>query len=323
MRRALLIGVGLIVALVLAFSFVPRLRDARVTLHAGLLRGGIVVGLDREDVDFQSGSETLSGTIVFPQESKPVAAIVLIHGSGPAARMLWLAHLFASEGIAVLTYDKRGVAKSGGTFVGGLPAATATNFDLLGQDAAAAAAVIARNPRLSDAPIGYVGFSQGGWIGPLAAERSPDVAFMTFFSAPVATVCEEGHFSDLAEGDASFWKTHTREQVAEYMKSVSCPPHDVDPSPTLARLRIPGFWLFGGRDNVMPVDLSVARLDALIAGGQSQFRYRVYPENGHEVIVFDFSRLSLSAAFHDSVNWIRQTIGRAAQQAAAADGAGV
>jgi hypothetical protein len=100
-----------------------------------------------------------------------------------------------------------------------------------------------------------------------------------------------------------------------------CPPGDVDPIPTLARLRIPGFWAFGGEDNVMPVDLSVARLDALIAGGQSQFGYRIYPENGHEVVVFDFSRLSLSAAFHDAVDWIRQTVDRAAQHRDGAVGA--
>lgn len=42
---------------------------------------------------------------------------MLIHGSGRATRMLWLADLFASEGIAVLTYDKRGVGRSGGQFV--------------------------------------------------------------------------------------------------------------------------------------------------------------------------------------------------------------
>jgi pimeloyl-ACP methyl ester carboxylesterase len=167
--------------------------------------------------------------------------------------------------------------------------------------------------------IGLAGFSQGGWIGPMAATRSPDVAFMVFFSGPVTTVCEEGHFSDLAERDPTFWKTHTRQEVAEYMKSISCPRDDVDPGPTLSRLRVPGFWAFGGQDNVMPVDLSVTRLDALISRGQSQFRYRIYFEYGHEVIVFDFSRLSLSTGFREAVEWIKQTVGEAAQHGAASE----
>jgi alpha/beta superfamily hydrolase len=315
MRRAVLLGVGLVVVLILALSLVPRLRDARVTLHAVFLRfGGPTVGLDREDVEFPSGDQRLSGTLVFPRESRTIAAIVLVHGSGPSTRMLWLAHLFASNGVAALTYDKRGTGQSGGTFVGGLAAATGANLDLLAQDAAAAAAVLSRHPRLKGVPVGYAGLSQGGWVGPMAAVKSPEGDFMIFFSGPVATVCEEAYFSDLAEGDASFWETHTREQVADYMKSVKCQGDDVNPSPTLAGLRIPGFWAFGGADNIMPVDVSVARLDALIAGGQTQFRYRVYPENGHEVIVFDFSHLRLSAAFHDAVDWIRQNVDRAAQQ---------
>jgi alpha-beta hydrolase superfamily lysophospholipase len=258
----------------------------------------------------------LSGTIVFPQVVEPVAAVVLVHWSGPTTRMLWLAHLFASEGIAAMTYDKRGTGRSGGTFVGGRAAATAENFDLLGADAAAAAALASRHPRLTGASIGLVGISQGGWIGPVAAAKSPEVDFMVFFSGPVATVCEEDHFSDLAEGNSSFWTTHSRQEVSEYMTSAICGADDVDPSPVLDALRIPAFWTFGGRDNVMPVDVSVTRLKALVAKGHFQFRYRVYPNNGHELIVFEIPTLSLSAAFRDTVDWIKQTAA-AAQQAAA------
>lgn len=317
MKRTILIGLGLLAAFVVAVWFVPRLRDARLTLGAVFVRFGVVVGLDRENVEFHSSGSTLSGTIVFPEESPSQAAIVLIHGSGRATRMLWLAHLFASEGIAVLTYDKRGVGKSGGQFVGGLSAASAANFDLLAQDAAAGAAVISQHPRLRGTPVGYVGFSQGGWIGPIAATRPPGVSFMAFFSGPVTTVSEEGYFSNLAESDSTFWKTHTRQEVAEYMKSVSYPPDDFDPRPILSRLHIPVFWAFGGQDNIMPVDLSVIRLEELIARGQSQLRYKVYPEYGHEVIVFDFSSVSLSNPFREGVDWIKKTAGGAAQGAAA------
>lgn len=320
MKRAILIDLGLLAAFVVALLFVPRLRDARLTLGAIFVRLGVVMGLDRENVEFHSGGSTLSGTIVFSEESPPRAAIVLIHGSGRATRMLWLAHLFASEGIAVLTYDKRGVGKSGGQFVGGLSARSAANFDLLAQDAAAGAAVISHHPRLRGAPVGYVGLSQGGWIAPIAATRPPVVSFMAFFSGPVTTVSEEGHFSSLAESDSTFWKTHTRQQIAEYMKSVSYPPDDVDPRSTLSQLHIPAFWAFGGQDNAMPVDLSVTRLEELIARGQSQFRYKIYPEYGHELIVFDLSRVSLSNPFREGVDWIMKTAGGAVQQGAAAVG---
>jgi hypothetical protein len=56
----------------------------------------------------------------------------------------------------------------------------------------------------------------------------------------------------------------------------------------------------------MPVDLSVTRLEELIARGQSHFRYKVYPEYGHEVIVFDFSKVSLSSPFREGIDWIKK-----------------
>jgi len=321
MRRVLLTGLAALVLLCGALLFVPRLRDARLTLGAVLARFGVLVGMESQDVDFQSTDVTLSGTIVFPKQSQPTASVVLLHGSGRVTRMLWLARLFASEGLAVLTYDKRGVAKSGGQFEGGLSAASAANFDLLAQDAAAAATVLIQHPRTRNTPVGYIGLSQGGWIGPIAATRPPPVSFLVLFSGPVTTVSEEGHFSDLAEDDPKFWEAHSRAEVAEYMKSVRYSDVDVDSRTSLVKLRVPAFWAFGGRDNIMPVDLSVTRLKELIARGQSQFQYREYPEYGHEVVVFDFSRMSLSQPFKDSVEWIRSIPGRSPALGAPTDDA--
>jgi pimeloyl-ACP methyl ester carboxylesterase len=130
---------------------------------------------------------------------------------------------------------------------------------------------------------------------------------MVFFSGPVATVSEELHFSRLAENDSTFWQTHSRADVAEYMRSVRYGEGDVDPRAHLATLQVPGFWAFGGQDNIMPVDVSVTRLRELIARGQSQFHYREYPDYGHELVVFDFSALALSRPFKDSLEWIRNT----------------
>ena len=286
--------------------FVPRLRDARITFGAALARFGVLVGMESEDVTFRNGDVNLAGTIVFPASSLPTASLVLVHGSGRAPRMLWLARLFASEGFAVLTYDKRGVGESGGQFQGGPSAASTDNLDLLAQDAAAAAALLGRHPRTERTSVGYIGLSQGGWVGPLAASKPPPVSFMVFFSGPVATVSEELHFSNLAENDSTFWQTHSRDDVAEYMKSVRYGDDDFDPASHLATLQVPGFWAFGSQDNIMPVDVSVTRLQELIARGQSHFQYREYPDLGHELVIFDFAAMTLSQPFKDSVEWIRR-----------------
>src|SRR5262245_20714374 len=62
---------------------------------------------------------------------------------------------------------------------------------------------------------------------------------------------------------------------------------DVDPRRKLETLQVPGVWAFSRQDNIVPVDLSVARLSELIDRGHSHFEYREYPGLGHELVIFD------------------------------------
>lgn len=92
-----------------------------------------------QDVKFENQGVTLAGSILKPK--KPFAAVVIVHGSDPVKREMEFAKLLAKEGIAVLTYDKRGVGESGGVYVGpsvGTNNIDSTNLTLLSQDASAA-----------------------------------------------------------------------------------------------------------------------------------------------------------------------------------------
>lgn len=97
------------------------------------------VEFDIKEVKFKSEGVTLAGSILMPK--KPIAAIVIVHGSDPVKREIEFAKQFAKDGIAVLTYDKRGVGESGGTYVGptvGTNNVDSANLNLLSFDASAA-----------------------------------------------------------------------------------------------------------------------------------------------------------------------------------------
>ena len=254
-----------------------------------------------EDVKFISHGVTLVGSVVLPT-NKPIAALVLVHGSGPEERMMGLARALASDGLAVLTFDKRGVGKSGGEYWGierNKENIAAVNLNLLADDAVAAAQALAKYPSLEGVPIGFVGISQAGWIIPIAASRFPMTKFLGLWSGPVCTVSEQLHFQSLAMDNQDFWKTHTRDQVAEYMQSVGYRADDIDPRTSLSKLSIPGLWLFGDEDNLVPVDLSVARLESLIQQRHSDFEYGVMPGYGHNIV---------DPAYSAMVSWIKRTI---------------
>jgi uncharacterized protein len=122
-----------------------------------------------QDVKFKSQEITLAGSILKPKN--PFAAVVIVHGSDHVKRDMEFAKRLAKEGIAVLTYDKRGVGESGGVYVGpsvGTNNIDTTNLNLLSSDANEAVKTFRTYLKYKKVPIGLVGFSQAGWIIPIS-----------------------------------------------------------------------------------------------------------------------------------------------------------
>lgn len=261
---------------------------------------------------FANGDVKLSGAIHLPAEL-PTAGIVLIHGSRPpdSFRMTALAALLAREGFAVLTYDKRGIGESGGEFPDGDGGG---DFSALAEDAAAAFKTLTRHPQVKGVPLGLLGISQGGWVGPIAASRLSDVAFMVLWSGPVCTVSEEMHFSAMAKQIPDFSMATHRIQVQERMKSAPVQQSDFDPRQVLSQLSFPVLWIFGGRDNSIPVELSIARLQEMIDQGRRNFEFKLFPEQRHGL---DYPT-PYPNGYDDMVTWI-ENVARQAQQTAARD----
>ncbi|MCL1634913.1 alpha/beta fold hydrolase [Luteimonas sp. SX5] len=262
-----------------------------------------------EDVVFGNAGVALSGTLYLPEGNVPAAAVVLVHGSArpDSLRMTALAQLLASDGFAVLTYDKRGIGESGGVFQDRDDAAA---FTLLAEDAAAGLRVIGEHPRLKGVPTGLIGISQGGWVAPIAASKSPDTAFMVLWSGPVCTLSEELNFSAFAKKIRNFSMYASAADIRRRMRSVPHRTDDFDPRIVLSSLSLPSLWVFGGRDNSIPVELSVSRLERLIKDGRSNFEYRVFPEGGHGL---DYPG-SAPEAYHFMVAWIRSVAATAARR---------
>ena len=141
---------------------------------------------------FTSSDVELSGTLHLPRSRKPVAAIVVTHSaSSPLGDASLYAHLktvLPALGIAVFTYDRRGSGGSGTKTAGG-------DYTVLADDAIAAVRSLKGDPRIDPRRIGTWGLSQGGWISPLAASRSPEIAFVIAVSAPVVTADVQMLFS--------------------------------------------------------------------------------------------------------------------------------
>jgi pimeloyl-ACP methyl ester carboxylesterase len=211
----------------------------------------------------------------------------------------------AQKGIAVLTYDKRGVGESGGVYVGptvGTNNIDTTNLNLLSQDANAAVNTFRTYLKDKKTPIGLVGFSQAGWIIPIAASKNPQIEFMVLFSCPTINTLEQLRFQFYTNGNNTFWENHTDADAREHTKNDPDRYQFVatDPKISLNMLSIPGLWLFGEKDIQIPVKLCIEQLNTLKAQGKP-FEYTLFSTLGHNT-----SSSDITVPVDIAIQWIKQ-----------------
>lgn len=145
---------------------------------------------DEQEVTFQNGDVTLSGTLSLPSGDGSHPAVVLLTGSGPQNRdenifgfklFVVLADHLTRQGVAVLRYDDRGVGGS----TGNLDDAT---LEDLAMDSLAAVELLRNHSRINAEQIGFLGHSEGGVTGPMAAAQSERAAFVIMMAGPTTTL---------------------------------------------------------------------------------------------------------------------------------------
>lgn len=149
------------------------------------LRHAVAVKLVEQIFTFSSGDLTLRGKLVLPVGTGPFPAVVLVHGSeaDSAVDHYFEPYMYAANGIASLVFDKRGTGESGGEYV--------QNFRVLAGDVVAAVRWLRTQQTVDGARIHLAGFSQGGWIAPLAAQQDGGIRSLLIGYGPMVPVTGE------------------------------------------------------------------------------------------------------------------------------------
>lgn len=143
---------------------------------------------NEEEITFENKEANiiLAGTLTYPKGDGKYPAVIMVSGSGPQDRdetllghkpFLVIADYLTRNGIAVLRYDDRGIAKSKGNF----SAATSAEF---ATDALAAVEYLKTRKEINPKKIGIAGHSEGGLIAPMCAVNSGDVSFIVLLAGP-------------------------------------------------------------------------------------------------------------------------------------------
>jgi dipeptidyl aminopeptidase/acylaminoacyl peptidase len=234
------------------------------------------------DVRFRCVGAQIAGTLDVPPGRGPYPAVVWVHGAGESARLRYdgtpLVQALVDSGIAVLSYDKRGVGESEGECCPG----DYGQFNLLAADVDGAVAALRSRPEIDATRIGLLGASQAGWVVPLAAGRSGGrVAFTALVDAPAVSTGEEDLYSQRTGEQGSLLRLASFVRTAGGLRTPG--PAGFDPRPYLEHLETPGLWLYGGADSSQPTDEDVNALHRLKAKGKD-FSVLVYPEADHGLL---------------------------------------
>ncbi|MEZ5347453.1 MAG: prolyl oligopeptidase family serine peptidase [Pyrinomonadaceae bacterium] len=234
----------------------------------------------KEDISFESMGVKLKGTLWRPAGEGPHPAIVCAHGSGKIDRndsyIREFAEYFSQKGIAVFTYDKRGVGESGGEYQGSFGG----SMVVYAADVISAVNDLKKRADIRKDQVGLFGVSQGGYIIPLAAAMDKrGVAFTIIVSGPVVSIAEENLYSNLT-GDTDGKPTgKTKEEITKELKEYGSKGYD--PYPFVEEMIRPGLWLYGELDKSVPVEESTANLEEIKTRWKRKFTIRVFPDADH------------------------------------------
>ncbi|MEU4408427.1 prolyl oligopeptidase family serine peptidase [Streptosporangium sp. NPDC023963] len=243
---------------------------------------GVPPDLAATEVGFRGGGGlAMHGTVVSPAGAGSArAGMVLVHGAGtgtPREKLMGEAVAFARQGMSVLIYDKRSVGYS----------LFERSYSLLADDALAALAVLRSQPGVDPAKVGMWGLSEGGWVVPIAAARSSDIAFVVLVGAnglpplrqqtwAVAAGLRKAGVSGSLIDRAEFNLYRTIADGGMF------PEPYYEPEPTIAAMRQPVLAIWGTHDLLTPPEESppiFAR--ALEKGGNKHYTFRFFPGAEH------------------------------------------
>ena len=243
------------------------------TLYWALLLSTASLFAGEEEITLNTPTGDIHGKLMLPEGETPCPVVLIIAGSGPTdmngntigARMtnnslLYLAQELATNGIASVRYDKRGIGKSA--------AAGAKEedlrFDHYIDDVAMWADKLALDARFNKVYI--AGHSEGSLIGMVAAKRCAAVKGYISIAgcgSPAYEILEKQLQSQplqIQQESAAICKElcegRTVEQVPFYLSALyrqSVQPYLIswfayDPAVEIARLEIPALILQGDKD---------------------------------------------------------------------------
>lgn len=235
-------------------------------------------GYKKQSVKIKSGDISLNAAYYSPiKKSTSNASVVIVHGSAPSTYddVAYYTSIATNLGMSVLAFDKRGCGESDGEYQYFNVEGSKDWFNLLAQDVSACLNWLHNQSDIDTQKIGLFGGSQAGWIMPLVASQDATVKFIISGEGATVSAGEENFHSELT-GDGS-GEGLSISEADKKLKSFNG-ERGFDPREILKNLNTKTLWLFGSKDDVIPVNASIGVLNEL---NNENFEIITLPNGDH------------------------------------------
>lgn len=257
------------------------------------------------DFLIKNGNLTIAGILDLPLTSGPYPVCIIVPGSGTETREAGkpVLDILLPQGIAVFRYDKRGLGQSTGTFE---EVSVENSIRVLQDRASDVIAIVdflTTHKDINPNQIFLLGSSQGGWVAPLVAMQSENVAFIICASGGGSPLGIENYYDGLAD-DASL----SIEQLTTMLENYSG-PLGYDPRSTLEALSVPTLWIYGGMDRSNPTFYDIDVLEKIKQERNKDFTISLFPFSNHELIDVRTGQFD-PELFSKMIEWGNEQLGR-------------
>jgi pimeloyl-ACP methyl ester carboxylesterase len=258
------------------------------------------------DLVYPTTLTTLAGTLYIPLGQGPFPVILFHFGSNAWERdnthIDYPTNLYFEHQIALFVYDRRGLGRSGGT-------CCESSIFLLADDVIAGVAALSTVNEIDSTKIGVLGFSQGGWVVPLAAARSKQIAFTIVGSGGAVSEDEEALYSLITGDEKCEASNLSHNEIDNIMADVSSGGYD--PQNDLILMDQPAYWYYGENDTSHPIRQAIANLQELKQAYGKDWEIKLHPSVNHEFIIDGGpcdSEGEVLNTFDSQLNWLEQVL---------------
>jgi uncharacterized protein len=199
------------------------------------------------EVQFSTDQGLIAGTLILPGEADDPPIAIFVHGDGPQDRFssdgyLVQMRLLLEAGVGVYSWDKPGVGESEGNWLH-------QSMSDRAREADAALRAVQQIDYVNPSKVGFLGFSQAGWVVPEAVGPGTTAAFAILVGGAVNWEEQGAYYGRQRRAQEVPRASLTADRSAFVERNRGADGRDA-----LSKVSVPFLALFGSGDlNVDPV----------------------------------------------------------------------